>query len=108
MSKPWGKTYAVHPEDSRCILSTSGADEGKVVADLRVHVSEARETGEMFAAAPDMARALRDVLPVLREMGGKPSRERTECRHDGQCRFERAGAAWDAIEAALRKAGALP
>jgi len=54
--KPWEEEYAVHPLDARAIIS---AADGLVVADIREPLSGmGREVGVMFAAAPDMARAL--------------------------------------------------
>lgn len=55
MTKPWEQDLSVHPLDSRVVIN----EEGLVVADVREPLSTGgREFSELFAAAPDMARAL--------------------------------------------------
>lgn len=55
MTKPWERDLGVHPLDARVVVD----EEGLVVADVREPLSgDGRGFAVLFAAAPDMARAL--------------------------------------------------
>ena len=108
MTKPWEQEWRVENDTHDTAPEIHGPD-GLVasVKRRRVHVGggngktlheEATQKATLIAAAPDMARALRDALSVLHRA--------EDVLEMGQVRGLRD--ACETVEAALRKAGVIP